>query len=119
MPQNFDDDIQIFRDEAAQRLTNRYPEPIKERALTLVGRLRAAGWSQARVSEALDISWQTISRWQEKAEPQAVAREGFRPVALSESAIRPASGPVLVAPSGWRIEGLSLDELCEVAGRLI
>ena len=116
MTQNFDDDIRIFRDQAAQRPSNRYPEPIKQRALALVERLRAAGWSQSQVSEALGISWQTIRRWQDEAKPQPVGREGFRPVALPASTA--ACGPVLVSPSGWRIEGLSLDELCEVAGRL-
>ena len=106
------DRIEALRLEAAERETLQYPEDFRRRAVVLVEQLRADGWTQKAVSEALDICWQTLRRWRNQ---HPDGDEGFRAV---DVAARPAGEPRLVSPSGWRIEGLSVEELFDVARRL-
>ncbi|MGK7297242.1 MAG: helix-turn-helix domain-containing protein [Candidatus Wenzhouxiangella sp. M2_3B_020] len=106
--------IETLRSEAASRPTMRYPDPVRQLALELVDELRKLGHTQDQISQALSIPSNTLRRWQKKHAGDR-GGSGFRAVDLRASSNRE---PVLVGPSGWRIEGLSLDELVEVAGRL-
>jgi transposase-like protein len=112
MDADYTERIEALRLEAAERETLQYPADFRDQAVALVDELRADGWTQKAVSEALDICWQTLRRWRNQ-DPDG--DEGFRAV---DVAARPAAEPRLVSPSGWRIEGLSVEELVDVARRL-
>ena len=99
---------------SVERENTRYPADFKEDALALVADLREKGWTQQAISEALEIPWVTLRRWREQSSPDDGQSLGFRPVAV----VGEKREPVLVSPSGWRIEGLTVAQLIDVAGRL-
>ena len=110
--------IEGLKRRAEQRETMRYPKDFQEDAVEVVDSLRGKGWTQKAVSEALEIPWVTLKRWREDSEDTSKenALEGFRPVEVIDgTGTHPRA---LVSPSGWRIEGLPLAELVEVARRL-
>ena len=106
--------IDELKARAKTRDTMRYPSAFKDDAVELVSELSEHGWTQQAISEALEIPWGTLNRWRDAATPGEAQVESFRPVTLSE----PEKQPALVSPSGWRIEGLSVAQLIEVARRL-
>lgn len=103
---------------AAARKTQRYPEEFKEDATDVVRQLRADGFTQKEVSDLLEIPWVTLARWKDSGQPCEPTKDSstFRPVKVVEDTAD--CDPVLVSPAGWRIEGLSVTELVEVARRL-
>lgn len=112
--EEFERKIQGLRVRAAERDSMRYPSAFKEDAIDLVVELRERGWTQQAISKAMEIPWATLRRWVEASEQSEELRGGFRPVTVVDTADRPA----LVSPSGWRLEGLTVMELVEVARRL-
>lgn len=117
MDESLSQRIVTLKEKANQRESLRYPPKIRRMALELVDELRAEGMSQKRVGQTLDIPWGTIRRWRKKRDGyQKEDASGFVRVGVSAGASDASAS--LVSPSGWRIEGLSLDELVEVAGRL-
>ncbi|WP_206524442.1 hypothetical protein, partial [Lujinxingia sediminis] len=106
--------IDDLKARAKTRDTMRYPRAFKDDAVELVSELSEQGWTQQAIGEALEIPWVTLNRWRDAATPGEEQAENFRPVTLSE----PKTQPALVSPSGWRIEGLSVAQLIEVARRL-
>lgn len=106
--------IEGLKERAVRRETVRYCENFKEDAVSLVGELRQKRWTQKRISKELEIPWVTLSRWNSDSTTDNGKGAEFRPVKVIDS----RSTPALVSPSGWRIEGLTLDELIKVAGRL-
>ena len=77
MDASYTDRIEALRLEAAERDSLQYPMDFRRRAVVLVDELRANGWTQKAVSEALDICWQTLRRWRNE-DPDG--HEGFRAV---------------------------------------
>ena len=109
--------IEELKRRAAERKTQRYPQSFRDDAADVVDELRAKGWTQKAVSDALGIPWVTLARWRWiESEKSQQKDQGFRPVEVIDE--DGATGPVLVSPSGWRIEGLSAVELVDVARRL-
>ena len=110
--------IEELKQRAADRETMRYPQDFRDDAIEVVRQLREDGFTQKEVSELLDIPWVTLARWKEAGEEvdDTENPSGFRPVKVVDDASD--SDPVLVSPAGWRIEGLSVAELVEVARRL-
>jgi hypothetical protein len=106
--------IEGLKERAAKRETTRYSENFKEDAVRLVDELRQKNWTQKRINKALQIPWVTLNRWKSDSTAGSGLGAEFRPVKVIDS--RPT--PTLVSPSGWRIEGLTLNELIKVAGRL-
>ena len=105
--------IESLKARAAERETTRYSQIFKDDAIELVCELRRDGWTQKAVSEALGIPWVTLRRWKKKDSPDESV-SGFRPVTV----VADDQNPVLVSPSGWRIEGLTLGQIVEITGRL-
>ncbi len=111
MEKTLEEKIESLKKRGARRKTKRYSEEFKRDALRLVNHLKASGWTQQAISKSLGMPWVTFKRWQESYEREKPG--GFRPVKVVDR-----KAVTLVSPSGWRIEGLTLDELVEVAGRL-
>jgi hypothetical protein len=120
MPVSWEDEAGRVR-EALARLgargpTQRLPEAIRRRVLTVVGRGRQAGVSWHQLAAGVSLSASTLHRWQATAsdrhrEPVVV------PVTIqaAPSAPRPpVSALVLVTASGHRLEGLQVAEAVTV-----
>lgn len=82
----------------------RFPRPLKAAIVRYVVDARARGVRTSQLESELSISWESLRRWTVEAQP--VARVSVRVV--PDHAPR---GATLVSPTGWRIEGLSLDEV--------
>lgn len=93
---------------------------------------RAEGESYNQIAAELGMASATLVNWckksSSKTEP-AGRPIGFRPVVMrnddeppvdvvDQGALEPAAQPVVVLPSGVRVEGISLDELPGFLGRL-
>lgn len=83
----------------------RYPASLRHEIVAAAADARAQGESVARIQEQLGVSWNTIARWRKSMAPPSLL-----PVLVRTTA-PPRSTPVLVSPSGWRVEGLTLDDV--------
>jgi transposase len=90
----------------------RYGEDLRQEAVVLARAGMLAGKSLATVAGELGVGCATLARWLEGA------RAALRPVEVQgggrEEEGGPASSLVLVAPSGWRIEGLRREDIPEL-----
>lgn len=120
MSDTYEERISELKIEADERESLRYSETFRAKAVELVGRLKVDGWTQRRISQELEISWQTLGRWCRQAESDGTeaGSESFRPVEIVADSSGSADGIALVSPSGWRIEGLTVAEAVEAARRL-
>lgn len=85
----------------------RYPEDLRQEAVVLARAGMLAGQSLGWVASELGIGCATLTRWLEGA------REALRPVEVEPEPV-PSVPLVLVAPSGWRIEGLCRGDLADL-----
>ncbi len=115
---------------------SRQSAELRERVLAKIRDLKADGWKQSEIAEALGLSQTMVSRYVNgRRRGASTAKEGtskrapspvsLRPVEVTrESAPNSASsekserGRTLVLSAGARIEGLSLDDVVELARRL-
>jgi len=96
-----------FRVEAGQREGLRYPRELRQLAVQYAS--SAVGLSRRQIAAALGLNEATLVRWQ-RSEPAGRCV----PAALHEVVVVDQAGrnrPVLVMPSGVRVEGLSVGEL--------
>lgn len=84
----------------------RYPEDLQQEAAELAQAGMLRGKSLGSVASDLGVGCATLARWIEGA------REALRPVEVQrEEEPGEASSLALVAPSGWRIEGLRREDI--------
>lgn len=84
----------------------RYPEDLQQEAVVLARAGMLSGKSLGSVASELGVGCVTLTRWLKGA------REALRPVEVQrEEEPGEVSSLALVAPSGWRIEGLRLEDL--------
>ncbi len=84
----------------------RYPEDLQQEAVVLARTGMLAGKSLGSVASELGVGCATLGRWLK------AAREALRPVEVQREKEPCETYPLaLVAPSGWRIEGLRLEDL--------
>jgi len=99
--------VREFRVAGKRRRGRGYPAEMRQRAAEYARKRAKAGDGVAEVSAELGVSEQTLRNWLAKAGP------AFLRVTVDESvgsARAVATGSlVLVAPSGYRLEGLDLD----------
>src|SRR5262245_37454983 len=103
----------------AQRLTQgkprsqvRYPEAFRRAAVALARGRRGHGGSVARLARDIGVSEPTLTKWL-----RPVPMPALRPVAVtvtSPPAAAAGARPVLITPSGVRVEGLDRDALIAV-----
>lgn len=97
----------------------RYPEELRRRILDWVGRATATGQLESECSKAIGVkAWRFTMwrRWHARAsEPEA------QPLALVQVGVQALTGSStisLVAPSGYRVEGLSIEQLAALLREL-
>jgi len=90
----------------------RYREDLQQEAVVLARMRILEGKSLALMASELGVGSETLSRWLGRA----VIREPLRPVEVKGQ--QQESGEVcslvLVTPTGWRIEGLRLEDVPEL-----
>ena len=87
----------------------RYPKALRARAVHWAQARREEGVSWRRVAESLGLRTETIRRW-------CVTRAAQRsPTGLVPVEVIASDRVAVVSPSGWRVEGLSV----EAAARLV
>jgi hypothetical protein len=92
----------------------RYPATLRDNVMVAVASARAEGWSWERLSAELDISIETLRRWWHDA--GTISLPALVPVDVEDDVqVLVGSAISVVTPSGFRIDGLAVDE----AARLI
>lgn len=99
-----------FRRGAEHRRGLRYSNELRQLAVEYATAASAQGVSRREIAESLGLSEATLVRWQQEARPAGPAP--LHEVVVVERAH--ASHPVLVMPSGARVEGLSMSDLVAV-----
>jgi hypothetical protein len=94
-----------FCREAGARSGLRYSHGLRQVALEYAERAERSGRSQRQIAASLRVSEATLWRWQR---PAVEVAEIHEVKVVDEGG---AVGPVLVMPSGVRVEGLKLSEL--------
>jgi hypothetical protein len=99
-----------FRRGAEHRRGLRYSQELRQLAVDYATMASAQGASRREIAESLGLSEATLVRWQQGT--GAAGPAPLREVVVVERAH--ASAPVLVMPSGMRVEGLSVPDLVVV-----
>lgn len=83
-----------------------FPEPLRGRLVAAARELRERGETNAEISTLLGISKETARRMATEVNGAALVpvEIGAAPVASGDAAL------TVVSPTGWRVEGLELDE---------
>jgi transposase-like protein len=100
-----------FRREAGHRLGLRYSPELRLLAVQYATMASAQGMRRRQIAESLGVSEPTLVRWQE--EIGVAGSASLHEVVVVERAAH-GSNPVLVMPSGARVEGLSVPDLLRV-----
>src|SRR5262245_8173743 len=99
-----------FRRGAEHRQGLRYAPDLRLLAVEYATMASAQGVSRRQIAESLGLSEPTLVRWQEQI--GAAGSAPLHEVVVVERAH--GSSPVLVMPSGARVEGLSVPDLLRV-----
>ena len=91
----------------------RYSREEREAIVEQVRRLRSEGMTMTAVVAEVGVSQMTLAKWLKAANPGPA----FLPVVVAPTTPPPAS-LTLVTPAGYRIEGLTMDALLALLGRL-
>ncbi|MGF1469987.1 MAG: hypothetical protein ACFCGT_28010 [Sandaracinaceae bacterium] len=87
------------------------PVPIREQVVALMRRLCASGATRTTVAERLEVSLESLRRWERAMSPAVV------PVEVVAASSRSA-GLVVTSPSGFRVEGLDVETAAALLRRL-
>lgn len=85
----------------------RYPSHVRERVVAVGQALRAEGWSWSDLAGAFGVSDATLKRWFADA-PETV--DGFCEISVADRTFS------LVSPNGWRVDGLTREDLVTLVG---
>lgn len=100
-----------FRHQASERRGLRYPEKIRQLALEYLRLAEMRGHSRREIAGGLGLCEATLSRWLQEEVPALHEVVVIRDDAAS-------ARPVVVMPSGIRVEGLSERELLSLLAAL-
>lgn len=102
-----------FRRGAQSRPGLRYSAELRRLAVSYARLARERGDRRRRIAGDLGVSEWSLARWlRRETEAPAAARAAVFEVAIVDDA--PPSRAVVVAPSGLRVEGLSVREIVAV-----
>jgi transcriptional regulator with XRE-family HTH domain len=99
---------------AKERPGFRYSKELRRLAIEYTRQAREQEYSWRQIAERLGLSESAVADWlRREGEPRAPHSLRVHEVKLTEPTAE-ASRPVLVMPSGARIEGLAMSELVEL-----
>jgi len=96
----------------------RYPEELRQRILAWVARAVASGQLESDCSKAIGVKTWRFTTWRRleaselarSREPQGPGREPLALVPIEVPMMPASAGLIVVSPSGYRVEGLSLEQ---------
>lgn len=114
-------DVDAVRSAIAERhggRGKRYAPALRQQIVETTRLLRDGGWKWQAISEALGLSEKALrglmGRWEEREQAADV-----RPVhVVSPARPRATSKLTLTSPTGWRIEGLTVDTAAALLAKL-
>jgi hypothetical protein len=83
-----------------------FPEPLRTRLAKAARELRERGETNAEISALLGVSKETARRMASEGNGAALV-----PVEIAPAPATDDAELVVVSPTGWRVEGLDLDEV--------
>lgn len=113
------DEGRVIRNEVAKLRPDRrrtYPPELKQRILDWVGRAMATGMERSECGHLLGIKSWRIKGWQE--EPAARRNDAALALVPIETPIWVPSGPTIVTPTGYRVEGLAVEQIAALLREL-
>lgn len=97
----------------------RVPRHLRERVLDATRRRRAGGASVAELAGALGLAGETLRRWLDTDVEQPAPSGHARPLPVAVIGGAQGRGALsLVTPSGFRVEGLSVETAADLLARL-
>jgi hypothetical protein len=90
----------------------RYPVALRAAVVRLTREAHRAGMGAGALAKQLGLPPGTVTRWGGRVPRQRLRRIRIAPA--RPAVMSPPSGPVLVTPQGWRIEGLDVATLLRV-----
>jgi hypothetical protein len=96
----------------------RLPDEVRRELIAFARRRRRDGVGVRRIAAATGVSTESIRRWTARDEPRTTARELVAVEVLAEAAPAPIGTLSVCSPSGYRIDGLTLEQAVVVLGRL-
>ena len=94
----------------------RLPDEVRRELIAFARRRRRNGVGVHRIAAATGVSSESIRRWTMNDEPGSTARELVAVEVLAEAA--PIGTLSVCSPSGYRIDGLTLEQAVVALGRL-
>lgn len=96
----------------------RYGDPLIQRILAWVERATASGMTEAECGHALGVKTWRFRQWRERQTPMLPTPASEPPtlalVPIDLESSVPLSFRVVIAPSGYRVEGLTLSEVASL-----
>jgi transposase len=127
-------ELEQFRQEAQRLKAGRqggslpFPEALRAFAVRYAAHLLEAGGTVVEAAQKLGVSAPTLYEWRKgraagrRQQKPPEKRAALVPVRVGERAAESAATGlqqvVLVSPSGWRVEGLSVESAAQLLGRL-
>lgn len=122
----------LLKSHRARASSQGYPAEVRKRVVAYAAARRAAGGRVCEVAQELGISSTSITNWvgavtpppllqfvPVEAVPDVVDAPALMPPIMPRLPVAPAVGsPTLVSPRGFRVEGLDVESLCTLLGRL-
>jgi len=104
----------LIADSRPERLPDGYPPGVRARVTALAQRMHADGECYSAIGRKLGLHRSTVARWlTEPLDTEA----GFVSVSVTDG--EDCSGELrVVSPTGYRLEGVSLDEAITALSRL-
>jgi len=102
--------------------TQRYPAELKELVVDYGRASLDEGASLYRIAQEVEIPEPTVARWVKTAAMTLTTSTPLLPVRVKTDTpsgptpVTAKKGPVVVAPQGWRVEGLSVDDIATLLG---
>ena len=100
-----------------QSVPARYSETLQRDVASYCQAARSEGVSWDKLSEDLVLTTHTLQRWIRESKsnkPTTPKPPTFIECGVPVSLAGAASGAVLISPQGWRIEGLSVEDVLKV-----
>jgi hypothetical protein len=97
----------------------RYPDELRRRILSWVDRGTDAGQLESECAKAIGVKTWRFTMWRRMEAREATpAREPLALVQIEAPALPMSSALCLVGPSGYRVEGLTLDQVAALLREL-
>jgi len=108
----------LVRAAGPRRRGARLPDEVRRELIAFARRRRGDGVGVHRIAAATGVSSESIRRWTQRDEARTTAREVVAVEIRAE--VAPAAIGVLsvCSPSGYRIDGLTLEQAVVALGRL-